>query len=40
MLEIGPKLDWTRDKKILDRYQIWKVKVELIFTSAVAECTP
>ena len=30
LLETGPKLDWTRDNKIFDRYQIWKEKVELI----------
>ena len=34
LLETGPKLDWTRDNKIFDRYQIWKEKVELIFSSA------
>ena len=37
MLETGPKLDWTRDNKIFDRYQIWKEKVELIFSSALEE---
>ena len=37
LLEIGPKLDWTRDNKIFDRYQIWKEKVELIFSSALEE---
>ena len=40
MLETGPKLDWTRDNKIFDRYQVWKEKVELIFSSALAESTP
>ena len=35
LLETGPKLDWTRDDKIFDRYQIWKEKVELIFSSAL-----
>ena len=35
LLETGPKLDWTRDNKIFDRYQIWKEKVELIFSSAL-----
>ena len=40
MLEIGPKLDWTRDNKIFDRYQLWKAKVEMIFSSALADCTP
>ena len=37
LLETGPKLDWTRDNKIFDRYQIWKKKVELIFSSALEE---
>ena len=40
MLETGPKLNWTRDNKIFDHYQVWKEKVELIFSSALAECTP
>ena len=40
MLETGPKLDWTRDNKIFDRYQVWKEKVELIFSSALADCIP
>ena len=40
MLETGPKLDWTRDNKIFDRYQVWKAKVEMIFFSALADCTP
>ena len=40
MLEIGPKLNWTKHNKIFDRYQVWKEKVELIFTSALAESTP
>ena len=33
LLETGPKLDWTRDNKIFDHYQIWKEKVELIFSN-------
>ena len=37
LLETGPKLDWTRDNKIFDRYQIGKEKVELIFSSALEE---
>ena len=40
MLETGPKLDWTRDNKIFDHYQVWKEKVELIFSSALGESTP
>ena len=35
LLETGPKLNWTRDNKIFDCYQIWKEKVELIFSSAL-----
>ena len=30
----------TRDKKIFDCYQICREKVEMIFSSALAECTP
>ena len=37
LLETGPKLDWTRDNKTFDCYQIWKEKVELIFSSALEE---
>ena len=37
LLETGPKLDWTRNNKIFDCYQIWKEKVELIFSSALEE---
>ena len=37
LLETGPKLNWTRDNKIFDHYQIWKEKVELIFSSALEE---
>ena len=40
LLETGPKLDWTRNNKMFDCYQIWKEKVEMIFSSALAECTP
>ena len=40
MLETGPKLDWTRDNKVFDRYKLWKAKVEMIFSSALADCTP
>ena len=40
MLETGPKLDWTRDNKIFDWYEVWKEKLELIFSSAIAESTP
>ena len=33
LLESGPKFDWTRDNKIFDRFQIWKEKVEMLFSS-------
>ena len=39
LLETGPKFNWTRDNKIFDCYQIWKEKVELIFSSALEECS-
>ena len=39
-LETGPKLDWTRDNQMYERYRIWKKKVEFIFCSAVADSTP
>ena len=29
-LETGPKLDWTRDNQMYERYRIWKKKVEFI----------
>ena len=40
LLESGPKFDWTRDNKIFDRFQMWKEKVEMIFSSALLENTP
>ena len=39
-LETGPKLDWTRDNQMYERYRIWKKKVEFIFCSALADATP
>ena len=39
-LESGPKLDWTRDNQMYERYRIWKKKVEFIFCSALADATP
>ena len=40
MLESGPKLDWTRDNLMYERYRVWKKKVEFIFCSALADSTP
>ena len=39
-LESGPKLDWTRDNQMYERYRIWRRKVEFIFCSALADSTP
>ena len=39
-LESGPKLDWTRDNQMYERYRILKKKVEFIFCSALADATP
>ena len=39
-LETGPKLNWTRDNQMYERYRIWKKKVEFIFCSALADATP
>ena len=39
-LETGPKLDWTRDNQMYERYRIWRKKVEFIFCSALADSTP
>ena len=39
-LESGPKLDWTRDNQMFERYRIWKRKVEFIFCSALSDATP
>ena len=36
----GPKMDWTMDNKIYDRYLIWKSDVELIFSSALLGASP
>ena len=40
LLETGPKMDWTRDNKIYDRYCMWKTKVELIFSSVLVDAIP
>ena len=39
-LESGPKLDWTRDNQMYERYRIWRKKVEFIFCSTLADSTP
>ena len=39
-IETGPKLNWTRDNQMYERYRVWKKKVEFIFCSALADSTP
>ena len=39
-LQSGPKLYWTRDNQMYERYRIWRKKVEFIFCSALADSTP
>ena len=39
-LETGPKVNWTRDNQMYERYKVWKKKVEFIFCSALADSTP
>ena len=38
--ETGPKLNWTRDNQMYERYRVWKKKLEFIFCSALADSTP
>ena len=40
LVNSGPKMDWTMDNKIYDRYLTWKFNVELIFSSALSKATP
>ena len=40
LVDSGPKMDWTMDSKIYDRYLIWKSDIELIFSSALSKATP
>ena len=40
LVQDGPKMDWTMDNKIYDRYLVWKSNVELIFSSALLDASP
>ena len=40
LADSGPKLDWTRDNRIYDRFLTWKVKVECYFDSILADSKP
>ena len=37
IIEAGPKLDWTRDHMMYDRYKDWKSRVEMLMGSALEE---
>ena len=39
LIEIGPKLDWTRDHQMYDRYKRWKRSVLMVMDSALDEET-
>ena len=39
LIEIGPKLDWTRDHQMYDRYKQWKKRVTMVMDSALDEET-
>ena len=39
-LGLGPVLDWTLDNGLLQRFEVWKRKVNIIFSSALATETP
>ena len=33
-IEMGPKLDWTRDHLMYDRFRDWKERIKILFTDA------
>ena len=40
LADSGPKMDWTRDNRIYDRFSNWKTKVECYFDSILADYQP
>ena len=36
-IEMGPKLDWTRDHLMYDRFRDWKERTKILFTAAFEE---
>ena len=40
LVETGPKMDWTRDNKIYDRYLLWKDKSRKLLLFNLADATP
>ena len=39
LTDIGPKLDWTRDHQMYDRFKRWKKRVEMVMESTLDEET-
>ena len=39
LMELGPKLDWTRDHRCYERFLDWKREVELLFNSALTKAS-
>ena len=40
LADSGPKMDWTRDNRIYDRFSTWKTNVECYFDSVLADYQP
>ena len=40
LADSGPKMDWTRDNRIYDRFSTWKINVECYFDSVLADYQP
>ena len=39
LMELGPKLDWTRDHRCYERFPDWKREVQLLFNSALTKAS-
>ena len=39
LMELGPKLDWTRDHRCYERFLDWKREVQLLFNSALTKAS-
>ena len=37
IIEMGPKLDWTRDHQLYDRYKNWKKRVQMLMESVLED---
>ena len=36
-IEMGPKLDWTRDHLMYNRFRDWKERIKILFTATFEE---